>query len=755
MSYPMLSAGRARAVALSAAFACLASSGACTDVPGSNASRTPSTVLAGADAPPSVRLPTQGPELLEGTQASRALGFRLYYRERVWRQMTAVNRLLMSGDLGFSNLLGNMQIAKSGNAFQVSFGPTDNSAMGAFTFNALQAFRKVGGRRIELTLIRALYGLAFLEGVSGVGGLTSREALPNWTLAVDGVHGTVARTRGGSPISPPFPLSPGLEQEIVSTFFNGGYFTYRMELTDYMFTIHPLVRLDQYATMFVFTDLPRVVRISDCCSSWIVSEQGAWAGSAFGNHNSRDNFPDLGNGYIAAMDLADDPDISPELHDAAFAAAEAGRRIGDRVVSAGYAIETVRETGPYAAVNVSGGIRPDGHLEPGGGTLGRLNYCQSAYVAQALSTSGLSWPVPVLTIDAGIPVTDQKMVDLLSAAGLAVNTGGVTRTCSSLDDAFLGGTWAEWVTKKLAGRPWYDTLWSLVPTLIDPHVFIEAFRAWSASMDQIELAAVDLCEYGLVTGKADVYAAARDDLSNLLQLHRIFIALGQKAATLLGDQGVLDEARYQLYVAALHARQYGLAAPEEDLQALAIAETRGVNVEALNGFGDTAPRPLWTDAEIAKIIEDRLARLAPGEPWDVDRYRARFFPVGGVHLPPLKRDGDGYQVIDAFGSWTSLPNNSFVEIGGYQPLVEVAQCSHAPDTISCSWARLGCARGDLDASGTVDGADLALVAKAKIQFFDIVCSRKNRWCNGADIDRSGLVDDEDDAFMQAAQGCVR
>jgi len=701
-------------------------------------------------APGDALSPEDLPEPLEGTQASRALGFKLYYRERVRRMLTPMNRLLLGGDLTFANYICNQQVQKSGNAWQVSYGPCDNNANGLLTFNTLHGYRKLGGRELELTLLRELNGMAFVEGVTGHPGVTSREALPNWRLQVDGSSGAISRTRSGISVTPPVTFSSALESELLHTFWDDVQFTYRTEPTDWQFTVHPLVRLDQYAFTFVFSGLPRFVRISNCCSSWIYSEQGTWQGAVWGNHNSRDNFADQSLGFLAAMDLADDPNVPADLRQAALAAAAAGHRVGDSIINSGYALMTVPETGAYSALIPGGASRPDGRTNEG--PLGTINYCQAAYLAQALSTSGLSLPFAEVTLDSGLAPDQEALLDLLNLLGIATPVGS-TLTCRTIDDASIGGTWGELLEKRVNGRPWYEAAIELVQ--VDREFFHARFTDWADSMEQLELTTMAVLEYARLTGKAELYEATHQSLANQFQVHRVFVALGYAVDAEAPDPGIVAQAAWQLYMVAVRERAYGIAAPDIDLTNLAYAESHNQAIEALENFSDTVPRPLLADSEIAQRIEAVLAGAAIDEPQNVERYRNRFFLGGVLHQPPLKRDGDNYKVVDAHGNWTPLANSNFVEIGGFSPFFELNLCGLAPDTLSCSWARLGCARPDLDNSGMVDAADVSLLALRSSTYAGQVCQRANQWCNGADFDHSGSIDGEDTAFMEAAQGCIR
>jgi hypothetical protein len=94
--------------------------------------------------------------------------------------------------------------------------------------------------------------------------------------------------------------------------------------------------------------------------------------------------------------------------------------------------------------------------------------------------------------------------------------------------------------------------------------------------------------------------------------------------------------------------------------------------------------------------------------------------------------------------------------GDIQLWKEIPLCSLAPQTLDCSWARLGCAPADLDGSGSVDAADIAVFDYLWNLFgSNTTCSAGNGWCDGADLDRNGALDNDDRAFMAAARGCIR
>ena len=303
------------------------------------------------------------PPVLEGNNSSRALGFQLFYRERLNRHLILLNRFNIAGDAVFAHAIANNRVAKSGNEYEVVVGPNDNNSIGKITYEVAQAFEVFGGHELELTLIRLLEGLVFLEAVSGHPGLTERMALPGWTLTLDGVSDTVTRTRQGVSIIPPVVYSPALETAILDTFFAGTRFTYLEDPLDQYALRYPIARMDDYAVTFVFSGLPTFLRISNCCASYIISQKGEWQGAYWSNHNSRDNFPDLMMGYLAAIDLLRDPELPSDLWIAAERARVAGERVGARVVGDGNKLMTVSEFKSYDDLVPGGQTRPDGRQE--------------------------------------------------------------------------------------------------------------------------------------------------------------------------------------------------------------------------------------------------------------------------------------------------------------------------------------------------------------------------------------------------------
>ena len=358
---------------------------------------------------------------------AKADAFKLFYKERAERTVLSLNRFAVAGDTVFASVFGKNMVARSGNEYEVVPGPKDNNPIGMAVSGAWKGYQALGGRDLELTLIRLFQGLAFNEQVSGHPGLTCREALPGWSLKLDGVNGQISRTQHGGGVTPPIPYGPGLEQEMLDRFYRGVLFTYRNDPWEYYFNFKAVDELEHFSTTFVFGDLPgygftsppRFLRISDCCSSWMVTNSGRWRGAFWGNHNSRDNFPDYAMGYLAAMEATNTPGLPADLAEAARRATEAGRRTADAIVASGMAQMTVDEWHDYGTLVPAGQRRPDGKTESQ--DLGSFNSCQMAYLAKAISSEGLTYPLPEIKLPAAMT------------------------TCRSMDDAFLWMCWGDLV----------------------------------------------------------------------------------------------------------------------------------------------------------------------------------------------------------------------------------------------------------------------------------------------------------------------
>lgn len=667
--------------------------------------------------------------------SARADAFRLFYRERSARVLTAVNRFALAGDVTMANFFGRSAVARAGNAYEVVLGPNDNMPMGMSLQATYRLYQALGGRDFELTLIRMLHGAAFNEAISGHPGLTTREALPGWTRIVDGSAGTVARTRLGNPISPPAAPVPGLEQEIIERFYDGYTFTYRENPEEFFFQLMPLHDTGPFAVTYVFSELdgsPAFLRQSDCCSSFMRSERGPWTGAYWGNHNSRDNFTDLAMGFLAAMDMERMACVPDDLRDAAATAADAARRTGDRVLEDGNILMTVDEWHDYDTLTPAGWKNPDGEQETQ--DLGSLSSCAMIYLAHAISSDGLRAPVPETPLPGASALA--PIGTLLTLVGFP--SDGTPNTCNSIDEAFGGVMWGD-----LSGPQLDELLGSLssenVLGLID------------STMDDFSemlIAPVGLATYARMTGDAALYDEAIAHLQNLLAFQRVL----EEIARADGDPNRIARLEELVYLAGIYERMFQLDSP---LSYVAGFERGDEHLDYLEGpleLEDTPPEPLITDEEILARVEARLEAITERAPWRVERYRDRFGTT-----PPVRRAGEGYEAIQLDGNWAPVenPRHVVLGLGGIDLWFEAALCMESPQTLDCSWARFGCGHVDLDSSGTVDGDDVtrfdSIVASLP---GDATCDDGNAWCDGADLDRSGAVDDDDRAFLDAAQGCT-
>ena len=630
--------------------------------------------------------------------SAKADAFKLFYRERAERTVLSLNRFAVAGDTVFASVFDKSMIARSGNEYEVVPGPKDNNSIGMAVFGAWKGYQALGGRDLEITLIRLFEGLVFNEQVSGHPGLTCREALPGWTLKIDGVNGQISRRRGGGGVTPPMSYSLDLEQEMLDRFYRGVMFTYRNDPWEYYFNFKAVDELEHFSTTFVFGDLPgdgfssppRFLRISDCCSSWMITNSGPWKGAFWGNHNSRDNFPDYAMGYLAAMEATNTPGLPADLAEAARRAAEAGRRTADAIVASGMVQMTVDEWHDYGTLVPAGQRRPDGETESQ--DLGSLNSCQMAYLARAISSEGLRHPVPEIKLPAA------------------------KTTCRSIDDAFLWMCWGDLlkVAEWLAG--------------VSPELLGKLTARVRDDVRELMLSAVGLCQYARITRQEDLYAEARNTLWNMIRLVRL----------LKDEEG--------LYVSAIYGRMFDMEAPLEELGGFWTGERRTASIESMLGMGDTPAAPLLTDEQIQNAVTEYLAGQ---ESWIRERYQNRF-----GNTVPVRRNGEGYECIGPGGHWVPTENPRHIMFSEIQLWREAALCAAAPHTLDCSWAKRGCAPADLDGSGVVDSSDHALLNEKWERFGPGAgCGAANSGCEGADLDGNGVLNDEDRNYMTAAQGC--
>ena len=686
---------------------------------------------------------------------AKADAFKLFYRERALRTNLSFNRYALAGDAVAAAAIGKDAIARSGNAYEVVPGPNDNNPVGKSLFATWKVYRAIGGRDLELSLIRMFEGLAFYEAVTGHPGLTVREALPGWTRTMDGEAGEIARTRDGAPVVPPTGYPAELEQEILSAFYDGLVFTYRENPLEYYYALKPVNELNDFAITFVFSDtdaLPRFLRISNCCSSWMIPQEGTWKDLGFwGNHNSRDNFSDYVMGYFAAFEAERTDGLPDDLALAVSHAADAARRVGDATVANGNILMTVDEWHDYDTLTPAGTVGPDGHWD--WQDLGSLSSCQMAYGAQALSNRGLHWPVPEIPLPGAIETSELRQI----FGQLGLDLPVPVEKCRTVDDAFVGLGWGDLMDLKILGLPWYEV--ARIIALADPTLFPSLLGSLLDDFGELELGAVALCEYAQTQADDRLFGEAQATLYNLIRLQRVIAGLvyglaadsasRQELVAAYGAAAVdgwVKDAQSMLYDAAAYARMYGIDSPLDDFGGFALGDGRGRAIESYLTLGDTAAWPLKTDDEIRASI----AAALPGEdPWIQDRYAARF-----GDSPPVRRAGEGYERIGPDGQWGPAENPRHVWFGGVPLWFEAALCVDSPATLDCSWARRGCAPADLDASGVADAADQALFDAAWDRYGSgASCTDANDRCDGADIDGSGTLDADDRGYMAAAQGC--
>jgi hypothetical protein len=664
-----------------------------------------------------------------------ALAFRLYYRERVERAVVSYNRFMLFGGATFGITIGKAGIARDGDTFEVVPGPNDNNHIGASVNATWAAYRIFRTRTLALSLIRMFDGLVFLERVSGHDGLTGRLAYPGWTMTVDGLEGTVTQVRAGESVEPPFDEDPDLVREIVAAFFDGVRVTYIEEPEHILLTYMPVRETGPYSATYGFSMLPSYLRVSDCCTSLMqVPEPHPWAGAFWSNHNSRDNFPDLGLGFVAAMEAKDDPEADPDLREAAKRAWEAGLRVGDRIQDSGGRIMTVDEHHDYETLTVSGAVRPDGETESE--DLGSMADCQMAFLARALSAQGLGLPLPELPLPGSLE-------DLLGAF-LTENEGcaepGIDHTCTLLGEAICKRTWGNIGDLTMNGTPWLELIAALEEET--PGTADLLLGGFQDDFHEISLAGLALVEYARTKGDRHLTTQTREALSGLTAMMRTFGELCYGKT----DPGRLARRRY---IAALTEGQAGLGPNRDDLADFLWAEQQMARIESMLSMADTVPAPLKTDEDILQEIASEVSRRSR-------TVKARYQESYG-DSPPVRRTEDGYEARvfheGEAGPWQLVPNTRHVVLGGIELLEALPICLAHPEILDCSWARLGCARPDLNKDGTVDQADGDIFQQARATHGDNACSGDNEWCGGADLDRSGVIDDLDAAFLEAAFGC--
>jgi len=685
--------------------------------------------------------------------------FKLFYRERSMRILKSINRFTLSGDVVFANTFEKIAIAKTGTDYEVVAGPEGNNPFGSSAYVAWKLYQAIGGRELELTLIRMFEGMVFNEAVSGHPGITTREAFPGWTRTIDGVTGTITRTKLGAPVTPPVTYPSILEQEIINTFFDGLTFTYRENPEEYLFNLKPINELADFAVTYVFEQLdhdPPFLRVSDCCSSFMISQMGTWEGAYWGNHNSRDNFTDYVMGYLAAFEAENTSGLPADLATAAQNAANAARRTGDTTVAYDNVLMTVDEHHDYYTLRPAGEMNPDTEQE--WQDLGSLASCQMAYLAHAISSQGLTTPVPIIPLPGALETAAIK--DLLN--GLGIDIPLPVLNCKSLDDAFVGITWEQILDLKIIGMPWYE--WAYIVEQLIPGTFYQLLAGTMDDFQELELGAVGLCYYAQIKGDNALYEQARQTLENFVEIQKILARLvygitknkdtrdliisevGTKAFTAREKS-----TQEMLYKAAMYARMFELDWPMEDFNGFAMGEQRNAFIEDQLTMTDTSAAPLITDQDIYDQVEARLAGWTIRAPWRIVRYRDRF-----DHTPPVRLNGtqDGYECIGPDDQWMPTENPRHVWFKEFKLWLEAPLCIFSTETLDCKWASIGCAPADFDQNNIVDTADLSLFDNAYATFgTSAVCDQSNNWCSGADIDKSGKLNSEDQDFMIAADGC--
>lgn len=679
------------------------------------------------DYPPGIEVPPP-PDMTPSVE-SMARGFRLYYRERVERAIVAYNRFALFGDSTFASSIGHVAVARNGNDFEVIPGPTDNNRIGTGTWMAYNAYRVFRSRALELTLIRQFDGLVFFETVSGHAGLTAREVYPGWTRVMNGFTDTVTRTRFGIPAFAPQPGEAAIEAEVLSRFFDDVVVTYRENPEEFLFNYRPGADVSDYAVTNSFSELPRFLRVSDCCSSLMrTPEPHAWAGAFWGNHNSRDNFPDLALGFIAAMAVAEDPESSDDVRSAARRAIEAGHRIGDLIIANDYSLMTVDEHHDYDTLVISGTVRPDGEVESQ--DLGSFGVCTAAYLARAISTGGLTTPEPALPLPGSLDQTLFAELDFVFDCEIPEE--GVT--CRSISDAWCGFNWLNFYNLRLFDEPVLEFLHA------NPDMGPLILESFQDDFDEMTVGALGLAHYARLRGDDVLYERARGTVYAMTWLMQEFADLA------FPDNP--DRRAEQRYRAALYQAQAELPALDGDLGDFELADAQIGYLEALLSLGNTGPAALLSDDEIRSRIETELSNASDSV---VERYHAEYGDT-----PPVRRAGEGYEARGTPLSdypWRAVERPHHASVGGIHLVHAIPLCEHAPQLVDCSWARLGCERPDLNGSRRVDDTDRGIFEAALGGHVGVECNDGNRWCDGADLDRSAAADSDDIAFMDAAQGC--
>jgi len=667
--------------------------------------------------------------------ATRA--FRLYYRERVERAVVSWNRFMLFGDVTFGTNIGKAGIARTGDDWEIVVGPNDNNQIGISIWTTWHAYKVFRTRKLALSLARMFEGLVFFEAVTGHPGVTSRMVYPGWTLVIDGAAGTIERTRGGEPVISPVAPDPALEAEILATFFDGFKVKYREEPDDILLQYMPTQEVGPYSVTYSFSMLPDYLRVSDCCTSLKRTPAPyLWEGAFWGNHNSRDNFPDLSLGYLAALEAMDDPKLDEDVRSVAGRAWEAGLRIGDLVQAHKGRLMTVDEHHPYDVLVVAGAVRPDGETEAE--DLGSLSDCQMTFLARALSSQGLDMPLPELPAPGSL---EKLLSDFLGGDGQCPVPEPV-RTCTRLQEAYCGKDWGNIEEMEFLGMPWLEMVRQLEEET--PGSAEQLIGSFQDDFYEKNLALLGVINYARTTGKTELLSAAQAALMETTRLMRTF-------ADLMYSKTKPAQKAEKYYHAALFEAWVGLEASLPELSAFANAESHIAWLEQMLDMPETVSAPLMTDDEILAKVQDRLAGAS-------ETAKKRYSQAYG-DVPPVRRAGEGYEARGHHPEhewpWAAVERPHHKQFGGVKLLEALPLCETAPELLDCTWARMGCERPDLDANGTVDEADKAALDSRSTMFQGEACGSANDWCDGADLDRTGSVDSVDAAFMDAALGCRR
>jgi hypothetical protein len=690
------------------------------------------------DATDVITAPTMVQPVAHPEAAARA--FKLYYRERVERAVVAHQRYGVFGDVTFGTAIDRSYVAIEGDAVEIIGGPKDNNLIGTATWTTWEAYQIFGGRLLELATLRLFQGMSFFEAVSGHPGMTAREVLPGWTRVVDGREGqrSVTRTRDGVAVASPWEVDPELEAEMIAAFWDGRHYTYRENPAETTFAWTPVGNMGEYAITFSYDTLPDYIGISNCCSSFKQVPEGyPWAGAFWGNHNSRDNFPDLMLGYLAVMEAVKTEGLSPTLVEAAKRAEAAGHRVADEALANNNALMTVDEWNDYETLVVGGTIRPHGEAELANGDLGSMSSCPMAYLSQAMTTVGLDTPI------GSVPLGTNAEAALMGSEegatfGLECEVAEGPPQCHNLDDAYCGLSWATLEDLQVLGMPWLELAATWDEN--EPGKAAELLGGFQNDYDDVVESMMALVRYAQLTGKATLEEETRGVLGDMTDLMRLFAEVAWASTR-------PDEHAKQRYEAAIFDAYAGREVITEDLKDFEREEGRMATIEGTLTMGDTAPWPLKTDEEIAAIVNGMVA----GEKLDmiVEKYQESYGDT-----PPIRRTETGYEARGfplEKRPWTEVENPRHAHIGGMELLQALPLCRTAPHLLDCTWAKFGCAHVDRDDSGEVTESD----RPDPTQDGATECTADNAWCNGADLDQTGSVDAIDTAFFDAALGCIR